>query len=75
MRMSPNTTEFAQIRIENMNDYGNNISFIETPMIIIVAARACEMGESFTEDLQCLKCPPGFYLFEIFLEPHDCSPC
>ena len=51
MRINPNTTELAKISIENMKDYGNNISFIEAPTIIVVAARTCHMGEYFDKDL------------------------
>ena len=52
-----------ELRIFNLKTFGNEIDFLDTLPVFNVSARACIEGERYGEDLSCIKCPEGSYLY------------
>ena len=64
-----------QLKVYNLNTYGNRLNFIEVPAKIILRSRMCTIGEQFTEEYTCEKCPIGYYSFLPQTSPGQCQTC
>jgi hypothetical protein len=51
--MKPDSQTFVVVKINNVASYGNDISFITTPIKILLKARACIDGERYTNEMKC----------------------
>lgn len=74
--MQPGVSSMLQLRIINLETYGNELDFLSELMLIDISSRPCTLGESLTQDRKCIPCAPGTYSIAINItEPHDCKPC
>lgn len=73
--MKPGTESALKFTIENMESYGSEISFLQTPWIVPIVSLNCLVGEHLTSESECTICEPGFYLLDISIEDQSCLPC
>jgi len=64
IRIEPASSAQVEITFQDLDVFGNRISFIDNAPTFSINARACIKGEFYTTDLSCIKCPPTFYLYE-----------
>ena len=73
--MKPNSTTRMQVRIRNLQHFGNqevkDMMFTE----FMIEARECTTGEAYQDNLACVKCPFGSYSYEVMKKPGECKPC
>jgi hypothetical protein len=71
----PGTPVNLALNIAGVQTYGNNVSFMNTPLSFTVALRPCYLGESYLTDNSCKMCPAGTYLFFPPTTPTNCKDC
>ena len=61
--------------VNNVADYGNDVQFVNSPSRILLKARSCIKGESYSESMTCDWCAVGTYLLVAQVEPGQCNNC
>jgi hypothetical protein len=54
--MQPGESAVLNLKILNLDTYGNPVNFTDTPIRLDIYARPCTFGEMLTPDRQCLPC-------------------
>ena len=61
--ITPDSTAFISLIVEGIESYGNEIGFLDDAPTLEFEARACIEGESYGNNLSCLPCPAGYFLY------------
>ena len=62
IRQTPDSTSQIELTVD-VEVFGNAVEFVQFPPAFEVQARACIEGERYRDDLSCINCPAGYYLY------------
>jgi hypothetical protein len=59
----PGSNASLKLAISGLDNFGNDISFLDKPITFSASVRKCVAGEELTDDGKCLVCPEGTFQY------------
>lgn len=75
MISKPGSNASLKLSISGLENFGNSIGFLDTPIQFNATVRKCVAGEELTDDGKCLVCPVGTFQYFVPESKTSCQTC